>query len=207
VEESDSRLECEQEISLNFWKMDNEIIPCIEDYRKAPSISALLTASSFICYAIQSQLRLFVRGLVFKSDVDDVWLESLIAISTGLPKFKGNTLEEFWGWCYAIAKNKAKDHHRKQFANPLDPLPAEELWSLVEASAAKEMLSAEVEIDLLYAMNLLGKAKPECRELLWNRYIVGRKLAELAREFQLESDAVRMRIVRCIEFAQSLIKA
>ena len=81
----------------------------------------------------------------------------------------------------------------------------EELWQVVEASAQVAPLTPQNRLDLDYAMKLLTAAKPECSDLLWQHYVVGLDYAEIAEEKDLNSDAVRMRVKRCLDEAKSLV--
>ena len=66
-------------------------------------------------------------------------------------------------------------------------------------------MSPAVRHDLEYVMKLLTSAKPECNELLWRHYVVGLDYAEIAEEKNLNSDAVRMRVKRCLDEAKALV--
>lgn len=136
---------------------------------------------------------------------DDVLQEVLKAVATALAKFAGDTTATFWARCYGIARNKLNDHYRRQAADRMQPMPPEELWQLVEASAQTAPLSAADKHDLEYAMQLLTASKPECREYLWKRYVFGLDYAEIAEEKNLSYDNIRMRIGRCLEEAKALV--
>lgn len=59
--------------------------------------------------------------------------------------------------------------------------------------------------DLDHVIKLLTAAKPDCSDLLWKHYVIGLDYAEIAEERQLNYDAVRMKIGRCLEEARSLV--
>jgi DNA-directed RNA polymerase specialized sigma24 family protein len=52
---------------------------------------------------------------------------------------------------------------------------------------------------------LLKKAKPECLNILWNHYVLGFEIQEIALQVGLKYDAARMKINRCLDAAQGLI--
>ena len=79
--------------------------------------------------------------------------EILKGIATGMGKFRGDTKEQFWAWCYTIARNKLNDQLRKQANDRLQPLPPDELWQLAESTAEATPLTAGDRLDLEYALN------------------------------------------------------
>jgi len=70
---------------------------------------------------------------------------------------------------YRIARRRLDDHFRQKASDRLQPMPSEELWHLVEASAQTSPLSPADKHDLEYAMKLLTAFKPECRDYLWDQ--------------------------------------
>jgi RNA polymerase sigma-70 factor (ECF subfamily) len=151
---------------------------------------------------IEGDLRIFIFARVNPTDAKDVFQVVLTEIILNLCKCKGKTFRQFLAWCYQIARNKVADHYRR---NRLDPFPMDELWELVEASKTYLPLTAADEIDLKYALELLEMSHPECREILWDHYILDRDIAEIAEELQLKYDAARMRINRCLETARKYL--
>ena len=87
----------------------------------------------------------------------------------------------------------------------MQPMPEEELWELVEASATTVPLSAADKHDLDYAMKLLTRSKPECYEYLWKHFVFGLDYAEIAEAENLSYDNARMRITRCLDEAKRLV--
>ncbi len=68
-----------------------------------------------------------------------------------------------------------------------------------------EPLTAADRHDLDYALKLLDRSKPECRDYLWNHFVIGFDYAEIAEEQNLNYDNVRMKIGRCLDEAKSLV--
>lgn len=183
-----------------------EIIKIIDDYRKELDLEARYKYANWIHSTIVDPLSLFIFDKVPLFAAEEVLHETLKAIVINLGKFQGKTDKQFYSWCYRIARNKASDHHRGKFRDRLDPLPLDELWQLVEAADTKACpLSPEDRMDLEFALNLLAKSKPECRDFLWKYYVIGLDYGEIGEEFGLKSDAARMRIDRCMDTAQSLM--
>ena len=184
-----------------------EFINMVEEYRRELNLEKRLDRAHLLYCHLEGHLRSFIFGKVRASDAQDVFQETVIAIFKSLPTFKGKTDGEFLGWCYRIARNKANDHHRKNFADPLDALPFDEIAQVLDAANEGDSFPypAEYKLDLESAMNLLKQVKPECCEFLWKYFGLGLDYAEIAEEFKLKYDAVRMKIGRCLDAAQALI--
>ena len=182
--------------------MGMKLIDMVNSYRQTTDLKTRLPLAGFIYCEIEPDLRLFIFGRVHPSATEDVLQEVLKAIFTNLDKFRGKTEKEFLGWCYRIARNKVNDQLRKQSADRTQPVPQEELWQFVDESGP---LSPQDKMDLESAMNLLTESKPKCRDLLWKHFVIGLELKEMAKEFNLKSDAVRMKIKRCLDGAQGLM--
>jgi RNA polymerase sigma factor (sigma-70 family) len=179
------------------------VIQFVNDFREELDLDQRYKLANRILSAIESPLRLFIFGRVERSFGDDVLHITLNAIFTSLQKFQGHANEQFWAWAYKIARNKINDHHRGQFRDRLDPLPIEEIWELLEsAHSPVNELTLEDRDDLEFALNLLSKSKPECRELLWKRFVLDLDYEVLGEEIDLNYDAVRARIKRCLDSAR-----
>jgi RNA polymerase sigma factor (sigma-70 family) len=184
----------------------NEIVSLIHEYRQEWDLDRRYEIANWIYGKIVGPLKLFIFGLVPPSAVEEVLNETTKAIIINLEKFQGEVDEQFFAWCYRIARNKAKDYHRGQFNNRLDTFPLDEIRELVELTNSKEgPVPPEIIMDLEYAMNMLAKSKPKCRELLWNHYIIGMRYTEIGEDLNLKYDAVRMKVERCLETARKLL--
>jgi len=181
------------------------LIKLVKTYRLTPALDERLRLAEEIFREIEPQLRFFVFATLQHPAAQDVLQETLKAITGSLAKFQGDSPQAFWAWCYVIARNKVKDHLRKQASDRLQPMEPEELWQLVETSAASTPLSPEDRLDLQHALKILGEAKPECSELLWQHFVIGLDYSELAEERQSSYDSTRMQIGRCLEHAQALM--
>jgi len=51
----------------------------------------------------------------------------LISITNSLKNFERSSNEEFWAWCYKIARRRIYDHIRKKGSDRLQPMPHDEL--------------------------------------------------------------------------------
>jgi RNA polymerase sigma factor (sigma-70 family) len=183
----------------------NEVIKLVKTYRVTAGAANRLLLAEEIFRLIELDLRLFVFSAIRRPAAEDVLQEILKAVATGMGKFKGGSNEEFWGWCYRIARNKMNDHFRMKATDREQPIPQDELWQLVEASGGSSSLSVEDRIDLEYAMKLLIASKPECYDYLWKRFVFGLEFTEIAEEQHLSYDAARMKVGRCLDEAQTLM--
>ena len=183
----------------------DDLIKMVKTYRLTEGLSERLRLAEEIFRITEPQLRLFVFGTVSQPDAQDVLQEVLKAIATSMRSFAGSTEKEFWKWCYRIARHKRSDHFRASASDRLQPMPEDEVWQLVEASAKSTPINPADRHDLKYAMKLLIASKPECYDYLWQHYVVGLDYAEIADEQEQSYDAVRMKIGRCLETAQKLV--
>ena len=185
--------------------MTDDLIKLVRTYRLTDGLAERLQLAEKIFRCVEPDLRLFVFGAIRPPAADDVFQEVLKAVATSLNKFAGDTTAQFWKWCYRIARNKLGDHRRSQRIERMQPMPPEEILELVDASQKAAPLSAADKHDLEYALNLLNSSKPECREYLWNHFVLGLDYAEIAEAENLSYDNARMRITRCLDEAKSLV--
>ena len=155
---------------------------------------------------LDSDLRLYIYGLGDPSAARDVLQETMIAIFTHLSTFKGDTRGQFFSWLRRIARNKASDEFKKGSLTRMEQFPLDDSLEFVTQQVFSSPLTAEGNLDLEYALNLLAKSKPQCRELLWNHYVVGMDYDEIAEEINLKYDAIRMKITRCLDTARQLLE-
>ena len=185
--------------------MTDQVIKLVKTYRLTAGVADRLRLAEDIFRLIEPDLRLFVLRDIRLPAAEDVLQEVLKAVATGMRRFSGSSKEQFWAWCYRIARNKLTDHFRRQTADREQPMPQDELWQLVESSAQASPLSPADRHDLEYAMKLLTASKPECYDYLWKHFVFGLAYGEIAEEQHLSYDNVRMKIGRCLDEARSLV--
>jgi RNA polymerase sigma factor (sigma-70 family) len=183
----------------------DDLIKLVKTYRVTVGLAERLRLAEAIFCLIASDLRAFVFSAVVPNAAEDVSQEVLISITSSLKTFEGSSNGEFWKWCYRIARRRIYDHIKKRDSDHLQPMPNEELLDLIDASAQAAPLTAADRHDLEYALKLLDGSKPECREYLWNYYVIGLDYGEIAEEQNLNYDNMRMKIGRCLEEAKSLV--
>jgi RNA polymerase sigma factor (sigma-70 family) len=182
-----------------------DLVKRVKTYRLTPALDQRLRLAGEIYHEIKSPLHDFIFGRLKHPAAQDVFQETLKAVTESLAKFRGDSDGEFWKWCFRIARNKVNDHLRKQESDRLQPMEPEELWQLVDTSPQNSPLSAEDRLDLQHALKILAEAKPECSEFLWQHFVLGLDYSELAEERQMSYDNVRMKIGRCLGAAQELM--
>lgn len=166
---------------------------------------AVVAASKRLYVCLAPKLRGFIFGRIHANDASDVFQETMKGIFGGICKFQGQSERSLLAWSYTIARNKINDHLRRHCSRRLEPLPDEEISEYVGASEKTEPLSAKDKLDCEFAMKLLKKAAPECHEYLWNRYMADMEYWDMATMYEVESDTMRMRIMRCLKTARALL--
>ncbi len=166
---------------------------------------AVVAASERLYVCLAPDLRAFIYGRIHANDAADVFQEAMKGIFGGICKFQGGSEKSLLAWCYRIARNKINDHLRKHISRRLEPIPDEEIEKYVEESGKTQPLSEKDKLDCEYAMKLLKKADPECHEYLWNRYMADMEYWDMGTMYEVNSDAMRMRITRCLETARTLL--
>lgn len=166
---------------------------------------AINAAAAKLHSCLEPRMRGFIFGRLDRADAEDVLQETMKGIFKGLFQIKGLSDESLFAWCYAIARNKINDHLRKHISRRIEPLPPEEIAKYVEESQQSQPLSPRDKLDCEYAMDLLAKSKPECREYLWNRFMADMDYFSMAKMYEVNADTMRMRINRCLETARELL--
>lgn len=183
----------------------DDLIKLVRTYRLTAGLAERLKLAEEIFRYIEPDLRVFVFSSVTHDAAKDALQEVLKAVAVSLKNFRGDTHKEFWAWCYTIARRRLSDHFRQQYAERVRPLPPDELMAMMDVSAQTRPISPGLRHDLDHVIKLLTAAKPDCSDLLWKHYVIGLDYAEIAEERQLNYDAVRMKIGRCLEEARSLV--
>src|ERR1035441_4988561 len=182
-----------------------QLIKLVKTYRLSSGLAEWLRLAEAIFHLIEPDTRTFEKAAIVPHAAKDVLQEVLISITNSLKNFEGGSKEQFLAWCYQIARRRIYDHIDRKSTDRLQPMPHDELLDLVDAPAQAAPLTAADRHDLEYALNLLNSSKPECRDYLWNHYVIGFDYGEIAEEQNLNYDNVRMKIGRCLAEAQSLV--
>lgn len=184
----------------------DDLIKLVRTFRFTTSLSEKQDLAERIIRDVAPSLYVRIYASLPTDAAQDVFQETLKAVATSLKSFKGDTPKEFWAWCYRIADNKVVDQFRRQGADRVFPMDPDDLLQMVERDGGDAPLTTQNRLDLEYAMDLLKAASPDCARLLWNFYVIGLDYGDIAEQTNSQYDAVRMKVGRCMEKAQSLIK-
>lgn len=158
-----------------------------------------------IVKVITPSLKGFIAARCGSKVVDDLAQESLIGITRGWDRFRGDTDKEFWGYCFAVTRHKIYDYWRKSKTRPLDNVDAKELWRVVEATAKDNPVLPDELGELEKAIGVLEKASPECCELLLLRYVLRWTHEQVGLWIGKSSEAARKDTERCLKRARILL--
>jgi RNA polymerase sigma factor (sigma-70 family) len=181
------------------------IIGLVNEYRKTLETTEKIKVAQKIILSISGRITVFLLGHA-ADDAEDLRQMVFVAVLHGLEGFRGKSDGEFWSWCYAIARNIVAKHFGKQNKNQTISVEPGELARLVDASEQREPITTDERNILNDALALLKRAMPDCFLLLWKRYILGFEIKEIAAELDVAFDTARMKINRCLDSAQSLLK-
>ena len=182
----------------------DELIQLVRAYQKTAELADRERLADAIFTQIEPELRRYVNGKIRPQYADDVLQEVLKAVVISLPKFSS---EDFMSWCRGIARNKIYDQYQAnaKASERFQALPPEEVTELVSLSVAATPLATGERLDLDYAMKLLAESKPECVESLLRHYVDGLDYGEIAEEQNVNYDAARMKVGRCLETVRELV--
>ena len=181
------------------------LVQLIREYQKVDKLEHRLLLAEGIIKRVGPELQPFFASRWPPEQADELLQETLVAIAQGLMSVRAKADEEFWSWCYRIARNKHADQCRNKSAAKDDLCDPQEMEQTVAASAVQVPISPGERLDLDYAMNLLRAAKPPCVDYLWSYYVQCLKYKDIAEAYNLPYDTVRMKVKRCLELAQQLI--
>jgi RNA polymerase sigma factor (sigma-70 family) len=179
----------------------DDLAELIRTYKTAKALEEQLRIAEVIIKLISPKLESHLLRIYYQPDfVADALQDALIKIFQNLHKCRAESENQSWSWCYSIARHTLIDHQRRtKRTENLDLLDSKELSKALEAAGQKEPISAAERVDLNLAWSLVQSAKPECRRLLWLRYFLGMALTEMAKTDDIDEDAMRMRVNRCLK--------
>lgn len=182
----------------------DDVIQLVRAYQKTAELADLERLGDAIFAELEPELRRYVEGKIRPQFADDVLQEVLKAVVISLPKFSS---DDFLKWCRGIARHKIHDQYQAnaKASERFQALPPEEIVELVGLSVAATPLATGERLDLDYAMKLLAESKPECVESLLRHYVDGLDYGEIAEEQNVNYDAARMKIGRCLETVRELV--
>jgi RNA polymerase sigma factor (sigma-70 family) len=182
----------------------DDLIQLVRAYQKTGELADRERLADAIFAQLEPELRRYVNGKIRPQFADDVLQEVLKAVVISLPKFSS---DDFLKWCRGIARHKIHDQYQAnaKASERFQALPPEEVTELVSLSVAATPLATGERLDLDYAMKLLAESKPECVESLLRHYVDGLDYGEIAEEQNVNYDAARMKVGRCLETVRELV--
>lgn len=182
----------------------DDVIQLVRAYQKTAELADRERLADAIFAQLEPELRRYVNGKIRPQFADDVLQEVLKAVVISLPKFSS---DDFLKWCRGIARHKIHDQYQDnaKASERFQALPPEEIVELVGLSVAATPLATGERLDLDYAMKLLAESKPECVESLRRHFLDGLDYGEIAEEQNVNYDAARMKVGRCLETVRELV--
>ncbi|HYD34896.1 MAG TPA: RNA polymerase sigma factor [Vitreimonas sp.] len=135
-------------------------------------------------------VRFIAAKVTNSTDAEELAQETFINCLKHLPLFRGES--QIWTWMQSVARHEIADYFRKKYAKKaLNVLPLSELIGTEPVADAHE-LAEKVKATL-------KKMTAEAQELLWLKYVDGKKVADIALELgrsvkAVESDLFRARV-------------
>lgn len=110
----------------------DDLLKLVRTFRFTTTLSEKQDLAEKIIRHVAPSLYVRIYASVPTDTAQDVFQETLRAVATSLKNFKGDTLKEFWAWCYRIADNKTADQFRKQGSDRIFPMDPDDLLQMVE---------------------------------------------------------------------------
>ena len=141
------------------------------------------------------------RWGIAEQDVVDLLQEVFAAVAKNLNQFrKEQPQDTFRGWLFTIARNKARDHHRRRVGQPaavggteaslriaqvLDPQSAQESSEADQDAAFSEVLQRAL-------VAIRGEFHERTWQAFWDVAVEGRAAADVAADLAMQPGAVRV---------------
>lgn len=185
-------------------KPSSRLIALVHRYQRSSELRWRELYARAILDRLETELRFFLLGKCQERFVEDLLQEVYTAVFGRLKEFKGERSSQFLGWVRTVARRKLIDHYRQEARNPAAPNAEEPLDEILAEACETLQRGPDDNAGLDEVIYRLRKLDRMCFELLWNRYVVGYSITELAKAFGVTYDAMRVRIDRCEEAAGNL---
>ena len=162
-------------------------------------------AEAFVC-EVGPALRSFINAHSRPDLAEDAYQETLIALALNVAECRANTESQVWRWCYTVARNKIADQARRAESEKVVSLELDTVRQAVEASGGDERIGHDEREELAFAMELLHAAKPPCVGYLWEAFALALTYVEMGKLHGLSTDAMRMKVNRCLELVRELVR-
>jgi len=182
----------------------DDLAKLLAAFRKCDTLACRLEVGEAIITIIYTPIQAFIISRLGADRGEDVFQNTLSAITRSLPKTRGKSRSEFMGFCYKIARNQIADALRSQYAERADFMDPAIMAEIVEKGSEEEGLSPGDRLDLKYFMGMLRKSRFPCDEILWSYFVTGCAPKEIAEMYDVTYDAALRRISRCLDAVQGL---
>ena len=182
---------------LSLKPMTDRLVQLVLSCQRAPDFQRCWDLVLVILEEFRPSLRKFILRVSPASAAEDILQETVMAMATGLIKFRGESDSQLKSWCFRIAHHKIANYFRET--------GRQETWDPehLETLLGTDPMSEKDRRDLKDALLLLGGVKPPCVAYLWTSYVVDLSFAEMAGIFGGTPDSVRMQTSRCLALKQA----
>lgn len=145
-------------------------------------------------------MRIVGRMLLHPQDAEEAAQDALLAVARNIDRFEGRS--RFTTWLHAVAGNSARSTYRSLKRRSLEQ-PAEELPAAADPRTTSVIAGSR--LDLLEALEELGRERPELVEPLVLRDVNQLDYAEISRLLDLPLGTVKSRIHHARAFVRPLL--
>jgi RNA polymerase sigma factor (sigma-70 family) len=142
---------------------DQELVAYIVDARKAGRTDAAVVAAQVLAFRYEDRIRAFVATRLEskgRAEADDVAERTMSDAIASVAGFEGESLPEFGGWIFRIAKNRIVDYHRK---GRVDQVPLE--WRTPDGEWAEREIETGDPTAVIDRGDLISQALSELSEV------------------------------------------
>jgi RNA polymerase sigma-70 factor, ECF subfamily len=169
-----------EEVGRNMTRADQELLTSLKT-------GAPLAVQTWFKTYHQRLLRIVKTRIGSDKDAEEVTQEIFINCLKHLPLFRGES--SIWTWMQGIARHEIADYYRKRYAKKaIRALPLSELLVGEEIHDAHE--TAE------FVRHICQQLTNDNRELLFMKYVDGKKVRDIARELGRTAKAVESDLFR-----------
>jgi RNA polymerase sigma-70 factor, ECF subfamily len=145
--------------------------------------------------------RIVARMLLHPQDAEEAAQDALLAVSRKIATFEGRS--RFTTWLHAVASNSARSTYRS-LKRRASERPAEDLSLAVDPRTTSVIAGSR--LDLLEALEALGRSNPDLVEPLVLRDVNELDYDEIARLLSLPLGTVKSRIHRARALVRPLLR-
>jgi len=172
---------------------ETSLVELVRAYQAAQEMDLIDEIGAAIVARITKRLHLFLWGRCGSAILDDILQATYEAIFDGFESFQVADERKLWNWMFTIARRKAIDHGRQWSKTSIH----ESIEDMVAVSNPKLPVTPPDDFGRREILSRLKAINPVCFEYLWNHFVVGLTLVEMAESYGIKEDAMRMRVKRC----------